>query len=141
MERSLKVALPAPPPPPEPMVPVFVTPQENDSTSISPGCLTSTDSPLMSPIFAKMSDAIWTPQQFVVRLTAGYGRSRGLETPIYWGVNGSVGGLKLRETVAIAHKGDAIGAKCELGLLRSLANMPTNRVMSGRPLPPNLNCP
>ena len=38
---------------------VFATPQENDSTSISSLCLSSRDSPLMSPIFAKMSDAIW----------------------------------------------------------------------------------
>ena len=55
-ERSWKVALPAPPPPP--MVAAFATPQENDSTSISSLCLSSADSPLMSPIFAKMSDAM-----------------------------------------------------------------------------------
>ena len=38
--------------------PAFVTPHENESTSISSLCLSSSDSPLMSPIFAKMSDAI-----------------------------------------------------------------------------------
>src|SRR3977135_3812763 len=59
MDRSWKVALPAPAPPPGPMVAPLVTPQENDSTSISSLCLASADSPLMSPIFAKMSDAIW----------------------------------------------------------------------------------
>src|SRR6478609_11552379 len=58
MDRSWKVARPAPPPPPVPALPVFVTPQENESTSISSLCLASSDSPLMSPIFAKMSDAI-----------------------------------------------------------------------------------
>ena len=40
------------------MTPAFVTPHENESTSISSLCLSSSDSPLMSPIFAKMSDAI-----------------------------------------------------------------------------------
>src|SRR5690349_3857489 len=54
---SWKVALPAPPP-----APVIdwelLTPQENDRTSISPLCLSSADSPLMSPILAKMSAAI-----------------------------------------------------------------------------------
>src|ERR1043166_1532054 len=59
MERSWNVALPAPPPPPAEVAPVFVTPHENESTSISSLCLASSDSPLMSPIFAKMSDAIW----------------------------------------------------------------------------------
>src|SRR6266487_1029398 len=60
IERPWKVALPAPPPPPISIPPVFVTPQENDSASISSLCLASTDSPLMSPIFAKMSVAIGT---------------------------------------------------------------------------------
>ena len=41
--------------------PEFATPQENESTSISSLCLASTDSPLMSPIFAKMSVAIAAP--------------------------------------------------------------------------------
>src|SRR5262249_10442409 len=57
MERSWKVALPAPPPLPVGMCAEFVTPQEYDSTSTSSLCLSSRDSPLMSPIFAKMSAA------------------------------------------------------------------------------------
>jgi hypothetical protein len=54
---SWKVALPAPPPAPV-MDAELLTPQENDRTSISPLCLSSADSPLMSPILAKMSEAI-----------------------------------------------------------------------------------
>src|SRR5262245_46487462 len=61
MVRSWKVALPAPlPPPPGETDAEFVTPHENESTSISSLCLSSSDSPLMSPIFAKISDVIWT---------------------------------------------------------------------------------
>src|SRR5262245_15540633 len=57
--KSWNVALPAPAPPPAPELTwAFVTPHENESTSISSLCLLSRDSPLMSPIFAKMSDAI-----------------------------------------------------------------------------------
>src|SRR5215475_5520366 len=56
-DRSEKVAFPAPPPL-ESIFAEFATPQEYDSTSISSLCLESWDSPLMSPIFAKMSDAI-----------------------------------------------------------------------------------
>jgi hypothetical protein len=55
---SHQSALPAPPAPPAAVPPVFVTPHENETTSISSLCLSSSDSPLMSPIFAKMSDAI-----------------------------------------------------------------------------------
>src|SRR4030095_11822406 len=40
------------------MVPLCVTPQDHESTSISSLCFESSDSPLMSPIFAKMSVAI-----------------------------------------------------------------------------------
>src|SRR5262249_16014683 len=74
MERSWKVALPAPPPLPPPPVGMcaeFVTPQEYDSTWTSSLCLSSRDSPLISPIFAKMSAAMGTPERFIVRLTAG----------------------------------------------------------------------
>src|SRR5262245_31908319 len=71
MERSWNVALPAPPPPPEGMCAVLVTPQEYDSTSTSSLCLSSRDSPLMSPIFAKMSAAMATPEHSVMRLAAG----------------------------------------------------------------------
>src|SRR5262245_55952455 len=73
MERSWKVALPAPPPLPPPvgMCAEFVTPQEYDSTSTSSLCLASRDSPLMSPIFAKMSAAMEHLKRFNVRLTAG----------------------------------------------------------------------
>src|SRR5262249_36150696 len=49
------------PPPPVDVDPEFVTPQENESTSISSLCLESTDSPLMSPILAKISVAIGAP--------------------------------------------------------------------------------
>src|SRR6478735_207494 len=66
MVRSWKVALPAPAPPPPPMLAPLVSPQENDSTSISSLCLESRDSPLMSPIFAKMSAAIWYIPTIVV---------------------------------------------------------------------------
>ena len=58
IDKSWKVALPAPPPPPVGDPPLLVTPHENDITSISSLCLASSDSPLMSPIFAKMSDAM-----------------------------------------------------------------------------------
>src|SRR2546427_8295442 len=40
------------------MVPLCWTPHDHESTSTSSLCLESSDSPLMSPIFAKMSDAI-----------------------------------------------------------------------------------
>src|SRR6185436_19355363 len=56
--KSLKLALPSPPPPPWAMVPLCCTPQDHESTSTSSLCLLSRDSPLMSPSFAKMSDAI-----------------------------------------------------------------------------------
>jgi len=58
---SWKLALPSPPPLPCAMEPALFTPHEYDSTSISSLCLSSSDSPLMSPIFAKMSDAIRPP--------------------------------------------------------------------------------
>ena len=41
-----------------PIEPLCVTPQDHESTSTSSLCLASSDSPLMSPIFAKMSAAI-----------------------------------------------------------------------------------
>src|SRR5262245_24783967 len=83
MERSWKVALPAPPPPPPvPMVPVFVTPQEYDSTSTSSLCLLSLESPLMSTIFARMSVAMDAPEQSVVRL-ADHECSEAVETAIF----------------------------------------------------------
>ena len=57
-DRSWNVALPSPPPDPWPIEPALLTPQEYDSTSISSLCLASSDSPLMSPSFAKMSEAM-----------------------------------------------------------------------------------
>jgi hypothetical protein len=54
IDSSWNVALPTPDPLPDPDGPAFATPQENESTSISSLCLASSDSPLMSPIFAKM---------------------------------------------------------------------------------------
>src|SRR5262245_40157429 len=42
------------------------TPQDHDSTSTSSLCLTSRDSPLMSPIFAKMSAAITIAPSYVL---------------------------------------------------------------------------
>ena len=39
-------------------MPVCDTPQDHDSTSISPACLRSFDSPLMSPSFKNTSTAI-----------------------------------------------------------------------------------
>jgi hypothetical protein len=56
--RSLKFALPAPPPPPNDIVPVCESPQDHDSTSISPACLLSLDSPFTSPNFKNTSTAI-----------------------------------------------------------------------------------
>src|SRR5262245_50943054 len=95
MERSWKVALPAPPPLPVGMCAVFVTPQEYDSTSTSSLCLSSRDSPLMSPIFAKMSAAMDTPERFIVRLTAGRitNAARRVETAIFWESTVHLGGL------------------------------------------------
>src|SRR5262245_55623148 len=58
MLTSLKFALPAPPPPPILIVPVCDTPNDHESTSISPGCFRSFDSPLMSPNFKNVSTAI-----------------------------------------------------------------------------------
>src|SRR3954470_25007803 len=55
---SWNAALPSPPPLPEDIEPAFETPHEYDSTSISSLCLSSSDSPLISPSFAKMSAAI-----------------------------------------------------------------------------------
>src|SRR5689334_4318165 len=55
-ERSAKRALPWPAPVPA-TVTSFVTPQDQLRTSISPLCFSSSDSPLMSPSFAKMSAA------------------------------------------------------------------------------------
>src|SRR6516225_4226565 len=54
----LEGRLAGPPPLPVGMCAEFVTPQEYDSTSTSSLCLSSRDSPLMSPIFAKMSAAM-----------------------------------------------------------------------------------
>src|ERR1700754_1503051 len=53
--------MPTPLPLPDEADPEFATPHENESTSISSLCLASSDSPLMSPIFAKMSVAIGAP--------------------------------------------------------------------------------
>src|SRR5262245_45022215 len=75
MERSLKVARPPTPPPPEEPEAGWATPHENESTSISSLCVASVDSPLMSPILAKMPDAIWA-------LLRGYGPER--QGPAHW---------------------------------------------------------
>ena len=56
--RSLKLALPAPAPEPARTSEALDTPHDHDSTSISPACLESFDSPLMSPSFKKTSTAI-----------------------------------------------------------------------------------
>src|SRR5262245_32828346 len=56
--RSWKFALPAPLPPPIEPMPVCATPQDHESTSISPSCLLSFDSPLTSPSFRNTSTAI-----------------------------------------------------------------------------------
>src|SRR4051794_6607788 len=56
-ERSWKVGLPAPPPLPSLVARGLTTPQDQLRTSISSLCFESSDSPLMSPIFAKMSGA------------------------------------------------------------------------------------
>src|SRR5687767_318066 len=56
--RSCSWTLPAPPPPPMPAEPDCDAPQLHDKTSISPLCLLSVDSPLMSPILMNMSTAI-----------------------------------------------------------------------------------
>src|SRR6476620_3727758 len=58
-ERSLKCALPVPAPLPDPDT-ERDTPQDQLKSSISSLCLLSTDSPLISPIFAKMSGATTT---------------------------------------------------------------------------------
>src|SRR4029078_13348454 len=56
-ERSWKVAFPLPPPLPVRGALAFVTPQDQLSSSISSLCLSSSDSPLMPPSVAQMSDA------------------------------------------------------------------------------------
>ena len=61
--KSAKLALPAPPPGPV-TDPDCATPQDHESTSTSSLCLASLDSPLMSPILAKMSLAMDTPLLF-----------------------------------------------------------------------------
>jgi hypothetical protein len=53
MDRSGKVGLPVPTPVAPPLD-ALVTPHENERTSILSLCLASCDSPLMSPIFAKI---------------------------------------------------------------------------------------
>ena len=60
-----------PDPLPDPADPEFETPQENENTSISSLCLASSDSPLMSPIFAKMSVAIGPSPVGAILETAG----------------------------------------------------------------------
>src|SRR5438067_2101848 len=47
--------LPAPPPPPPEWVPLWCSPQLHESSSISPLCLWSADSPSMPSIFRKKS--------------------------------------------------------------------------------------
>src|SRR5260370_3523658 len=55
---SWTLALPAPDPPPPWEAPVCATPQLQARTSISPLCLSSLDSPLMSSSFKNMSAAM-----------------------------------------------------------------------------------
>src|SRR3954471_18598989 len=57
-ERSRKEDLPAPAPVPAAAVAGFETPQDQLRISISSLCLSSSDSPLMSPSLAKMSAAM-----------------------------------------------------------------------------------
>src|SRR5262245_17637070 len=66
-ERSWNVAFPAPPPLPTPCGLRLSTPQDQLRTSISSLCLSSIDSPLMSPSFAKMSDATMTSPAWPIR--------------------------------------------------------------------------
>src|SRR5947209_130780 len=51
--KSLRTTLPDPPPPPLLNEPEFVPPKLHDSTSISPLCLSSVDSPSTLSIFRK----------------------------------------------------------------------------------------
>ena len=56
--KSLKLALPAAAPLPPATPPAWLTPHDQESTSTSSLCLPSSDSPLMSPSFMKMSAAM-----------------------------------------------------------------------------------
>ena len=62
MERSWKVAFPEPPPLPAETTPAFATPHENESTSISSLCLSSSDRQ-MSPDLARCLTPSDAPQQ------------------------------------------------------------------------------
>src|SRR5262245_46233264 len=58
--KSWNLAFPAPPPPPTTPDPPPATPHDQLRTSISSLCLSSVDSPLISPSFAKISPATTT---------------------------------------------------------------------------------
>src|SRR5471032_2264155 len=60
-DRSWMFTLPAPPPPPTCMLPDWLMPQLQFSTSISSLWALSWDSPLMSPILIKISTAMFSP--------------------------------------------------------------------------------
>src|SRR5260221_6837342 len=55
--KSWNWTLPAPAPPPVAKLPAWLRPQLNDSGSIAPACLSSTDSPSVPSIFKKYSTA------------------------------------------------------------------------------------
>src|SRR5512145_279101 len=56
-DRSWTLALPAVPPPPTCVVPVWLTPQLQDRTSISPLCPSNADSPSIPSIFRNIAPA------------------------------------------------------------------------------------
>src|SRR5215471_18775250 len=99
MERSWNVALPAPPPPPVPTCTGFVTPQEYDRTSTSSLCLSSVDSPLISPSFAKMSIDMDAPQQ-IHRPRSDVPRTQWRSTAAIFCEPVEAGGLARESTVA-----------------------------------------
>src|SRR3954471_15526232 len=57
--KSWNDALPAPPPPPVLDEPVWVTPNDHDSTSISPLCCTEAESPSMPSILRNQRSLTW----------------------------------------------------------------------------------
>src|SRR5947209_1415277 len=99
--KSCMLTLPAPPPPPPAWVPVWVSPQLHDWTSISFLCLASVDSPSMPSTFRKKSTAAigFAPALGIAVL----GDARAF-APWAWGTTGAPTSVPLRDVCSLTEK-------------------------------------